>query len=255
MTVLDDESVLSGLLSDPVYATYGANMGTVTTAPDNIVTAAYNMSNDLETEYNFMKWNLAHYNTTDNEQIYVKDVVANYGEDALTPINKYLIIKNLSKKPTTDYKLTGYELSSGTLKYQLWASDSDVLVDGTGDLSGIIITSGDVSFSDNVTGFTGMIIAGGKIYVGKNMTSIVAAPATCREILRQCLRTDDQACKYFLDLFREYEGMTTGEGTNIDDPNAENKEALVDLESLGISDVVSMENWMNSIGGAYDVAD
>ena len=65
---------------------------------------AYVLSNDLEMEYNLVKWNLGHYNmnsTDANEVIranseiqYIDELVedADYGEASITPINKFINI-------------------------------------------------------------------------------------------------------------------------------------------------------------------
>ncbi len=254
MTTADDATVINDLLSDSEFASYRSNTEDELTV-ENMVAASYNLSNDLEMEYNYMKWNLAHYEMNDIEKQFVNDVVKAYGEDALTPINKYMLFGNL-KAPTSTFKMEGYELNSengGSLVYRLWASEDDVVITGAENITGIVVTKGDVTFGDDVKSFDGMIVSGGKIYINGNVTSITADPATCREILRQCMVTDNEYTRYFLNLFKEYASEDTGGDAGDDedagdDSDGESKE----IETIGYSDVVSMENWMKTVGGAYE---
>ncbi len=249
MTTVDNldgsnHSIINSLLSDPELASYS----TAKTA-ENEALKALNFSDDLDMEYIYMKWNLDHYEANDIEKSFVQDVVKVYGEDSLTPINKYMAFENFANKPLASFEVKNYVLNAdgdSGVTYRLWATESDVEITGIENVTGIIITKGDVSFGDDVKTFTGMIVSGGKIYVGKNMTSISAAPATCREILRQCMRSEASECQYFLKLFKEYEdvagdsSLTPGEGS------------AVGIDTVGFSDVVSIDNWMKSVGGAYD---
>ncbi|MDD6327342.1 MAG: hypothetical protein PUA62_02715 [Lachnospiraceae bacterium] len=255
MSTPNSDKAISALLSgDDEGYPYTNNMTDTTDAPENLIAAAYNFSNDLEMEYNYVKWNLAHYKNGDMEKQYIKDVIGAYGEGAITPLNKYLLIQNFDEVPSTGYSIDGKELSDGNITYRIWASDKDIVIDDAADLTGIIVTKGDVSFGDNVTRFTGIIISGGKVYVGKNMREINAAPATCREIMRQCMRIYDTDCKYFLKLFREYASVVKddeGEGGG----TVSEITPMVNVNSIGFSDVVSMENWTKNVGGAYEVTE
>lgn len=248
MTTVDNmdgnNSVINALLSDPELSSYSTARNEA-----NEALKALNFSDDLDMEYIYMKWNLAHYEANDIEKSFVQDVVKVYGEDALTPINKYMAFENFANKPLASFEVKDYVLNSegdGGVTYRLWATESDIEITGTENITGIIITKGDVTFGDDVKSFTGMIVSGGKIYVGKNMTSISAAPATCREILRQCIRSEASECQYFLKLFKEYEDITS-------DPDIEIGEgSAVGIDTVGFSDVVSIDNWMKNVGGAYD---
>lgn len=248
MTTVDNmdgnNSVINALLSDPELSSYSTARNEA-----NEALKALNFSDDLDMEYIYMKWNLAHYEANDIEKSFVQDVVKVYGEDSLTPINKYMAFENFANKPLASFEVKDYVLNSegdGGVTYRLWATESDIEITGTENITGIIITKGDVTFGDDVKSFTGMIVSGGKIYVGKNMTSISAAPATCREILRQCIRSEASECQYFLKLFKEYEDITS-------DPDIEIGEgSAVGIDTVGFSDVVSIDNWMKNVGGAYD---
>lgn len=249
MTTVDNmdgsnHSVINALLSDPELSSYSTAKNEA-----NEALKALNFSDDLDMEYIYMKWNLAHYEANDIEKSFVQDVVKVYGEDSLTPINKYMAFENFANKPLATFEVKNYVLNSdgdSGVTYRLWATESDVEITGIENVTGIIITKGDVSFGDDVKAFTGMIISGGKIYVGKNMTSISAAPATCREILRQCIRSEASECQYFLKLFKEYEDITSDPDITLGEGSA------VGIDTVGFSDVVSIDNWMKNVGGAYD---
>lgn len=248
MTTVDNmdgnNSVINALLSDPELSSYSTARNEA-----NEALKALNFSDDLDMEYIYMKWNLAHYEANDIEKSFVQDVVKVYGEDSLTPINKYMAFENFANKPLASFEVKDYVLNSegdSGVTYRLWATESDIEITGTENITGIIITKGDVTFGDDVKSFTGMIVSGGKIYVGKNMTSISAAPATCREILRQCIRSEASECQYFLKLFKEYEDITSDPDITIGEGSA------VGIDTVGFSDVVSIDNWMKNVGGAYD---
>lgn len=253
MTTADDATVINDLLSDAAFSTYRNNV-TDETDVENMVADAYNISNDLEMEYNYMKWNLSHYKANDIEKEYVSDVIKVYGEDSITPINKYMLFDNFSvNKDKIGGKLENYELNDlngSNVVYRLWASDSDVTVTGAENITGIVISKGDVTFGDDVKTFSGMVISGGKIYIGNNMSSITADAATCREIIRQCIVTDDDSTNYFLNLFKEYAPESAGGEAEDPDPS-DPKDDTVDISTIGYSDVVSMQNWMKNVGGAY----
>lgn len=246
MTAVDNTDKVAALLGDD--ATYLPYQSVDDVKLDNKEVEALHYSDELETEYNLIKWNLAHFKSGDSEESFVKDVVAEYGEAAITPINKYIHMNKISD--ANGSHVDNKVVSDGATKYRIWASPDDIKISGAAALTGIIIAKGDVSFGDDVKSFTGMIISGGKIYVGKNMTNIAAAPATCREILRQCLRQNsDSECNFFINLFNGYEidpaeGDNPGAGTTSVTP-------MVSVNSIGFSDIVSMENWTKSLGGAY----
>ena len=180
--------------------------------------------------------------------------IEEYGEACITPINKYIHMNKI----TEDNQVKGKIVNDGNLEYKIWACQDDITIDDEGDITGIIICKGDVTFGSDVKSFTGLIISGGKIFVGMNMTSITAAPATCREILRQCMRkSDDDDCLFFINLFNGYEMEpdTSEEEPSIpgeDDPQIK---PMTNVNTIGFSDIVSMENWTRTVGGAYGVTE
>ncbi|MBQ7707637.1 MAG: hypothetical protein IJT72_07645, partial [Lachnospiraceae bacterium] len=190
-------------------------------------------SDDFEKEYNYVKWNLGHFSTAEKlEEKYVDDLVSddNYTEASITPINKFL---NFDKIGDGEKKLS---LSSG---YYVVYSGDTVTVNEEGIVKGIIITKGDVVFGNTVTGFEGLIVSGGKIYISNDMQTINANAEICRAILRECQLSGDHNCKDFLDLFKGFEGSEIIEDNN--DTEAKT------IDTIDYSDVVRINNWMKNV--------
>lgn len=191
-------------------------------------------SKDLAKEYNFVKWNLGHFASNadgDNEKQYITEMIDNdsFGEASITPINRFL---NFDKLNTTK-KLN---LSSD---YYVVYSDEDVVVNGTGIVKGIILTKGDVTFGANVTGFEGLIVSGGKVYVTGKVQTITASAEICRAILRECQLSGSDDCKTFLSLFKGYEDSSI-----IADDNVSSAKTI---DTIDYSDVVKYNNWMKNV--------
>lgn len=213
---------------------------------NNEAVTAFTLSEDLEAEYNYLKWNLNHYDTGNKEMEFVKNLVMKMGEDYITPINKYLVMAKVTETINTT-------TASG---YKVYISDDDVVVsDGDNDsITGIVITKGDVSFSPKVKHFEGMIVAGGKIYISSELMSLTASPNVCRGIIRDCLALGDATAIKILNVFKEYENYKVeeeGEGGEGGSSNVEVEE-IISIDSIDYSQVVSMTNWMKNVGGDYD---
>ena len=137
-----------------------------------------------------------------------------FGEESITPINKFMnfdkITPSTNIKPSfgSDSGTNVLDLSSG---YYVWISNDDVTVSysknstARGIVRGMIITKGDVIFDQTVTGFEGLIVAGGKVYVSNNLQTITASAEICRTILRECQLQGDENCEFLLSLFKGYE--------------------------------------------------
>lgn len=235
MVTKDDDAVIDSLLSDVVYSSVHNNVVSETIPADSVI-AAVSLSNDLEMEYNYMKWNLARYDSADLEKQYVNNLVtnSNYGESWITPINKYLVVKNID----TEITPSNLTLASG---YSVWVSEGDDTLTITGDANvrGIVITKGDVIFGSDVVSFEGLIVSGGKIYIRNGLTNITASPEICRSILRECLTSSDSLCEELLTIFKEYENY------DADDDGAQSDAITVD--QITYTDVVSVTNWMKYV--------
>lgn len=221
---------------------------------------AYKYSNDLEIEYDFVKWNLGHFsNPADIEKLYIKDLVANadFGDASITPINKFLNFDaiadnklrpklNDSDSATADGIL---DLASG---YAVWLSPSSIVVraregDG-GVVRGMVISKGDVYFDPSVISFEGIVISGGKVYMNDNLTSITSSAEICRTILRECQLSSDPKCKVVLNLFKGYEVSEDDEG--IGEDGGEDIGTPGDaktIDNIDYSDVVRFNNWMKNV--------
>ncbi len=226
---------------------------------------AIRFSDDLDVEYEIMKWNLGHYDLpTDPEAQYVRALIADpdFGTASITPINKYLNMRKIEPDNGTIGDLrpasgseTGNEahvlkLESG---YSVWvnngvssgAADSDSVfvtapTGSNGVVKGLVITKGDVYFDRTVTSFEGLIVAGGKVYVNENLSTLTASPEICRAVIRECQLSADPKCEYLLSLFKGYEDSTV---ENIAQSGTDRKT----IDNIEYSDVVSFDNWMKNV--------
>ena len=201
------------------------------TATDPVLATEY--SDGLEKEYNYVKWNLGHMDATSLEKKYIDDLVSDpsgkFSEASITPINKFLNFDKINSEREL-------KLSSG---YYAKASNKNVNVKEKGVVKGIILTKGDVVFGPDVTGFEGLIVSGGKIYISNKMQTINASAEICRAILRECQLSGDDDCKEFLKLFKGYEGSEIIE-------KADDGEAKT-IDTIDYSDVVRFNNWMKNV--------
>lgn len=244
----NNSSIPNNLLSDSAYATYDANYTYAT--GDNSINAiedAFDMSKDYELEYNYMKWNLGHYEGGNTEKAFVKTILSmnTLGEDTITPINKYLVMSNIDP----DDDMIGKETLSG---YKVWISDEDVIITGDDVINGIVITKGNVTFADDVEEFNGMVVSGSKIYIGDKLTKLSASPIICRGVIRDCITAGDSDAEYILKLFKEYENYTATNPGGAGGAGGAAGSTSVNIDAIDYTDVVSMTNWMKNVGGDYD---
>ena len=216
-----DSADLSTLFSSASYNVSGSSP------------TATEYSDGLEKEYNYVKWNLGHMDATSLEKKYIDDLVSDpsgqFSEASITPINKFLNFDKINS-------VRNLTLSSG---YYAVASNETVVVNKTGVVKGIILTKGDVVFGKDVTGFEGLIVSGGKIYISNKLQTINASAEICRAILRECQLSGDDDCKEFLKLFKGYEGSEIIE-------KADDGEAKT-IDTIDYSDVVRFNNWMKNV--------
>lgn len=231
---------------------------------DTQYTDAYQLSNDLEMEYEFMKWNLGHYSENPSldsvtlannsvEKKYIKDVVNNedLGDASITPINKFLDMSLITAKTNITPNISGGDAGTSVLDlasgYSVWVSNDDVTIkakkEDKGEVRGVVITKGDVYFDttaeNGVTDFEGVIISGGKIYVAGNVKTITSSAEICRAVLRECMLNSDANSKFILQLFRGYE--PDDKATDSDATEAKS------IDMIDYTDVVSFDNWMKNV--------
>lgn len=212
-----------------------ASLSALFTSQDFSITSSSlpsDYARQLSNEYNYVKWNLGHMNETVNEKAYIDNLVASdsFGEAAITPINKFM---NFDKLPANEKKL---DLAS---EYYVVYSQKDINVDETGVVKGIIITKGDVTFGEDVTGFEGLIVAGGKVYIRGQMNAITSSAEICRSIIRECQLSGDDKCADFLKLFKDYEDSTV--------VPADDSTEVKSIDTIDYSDVVKFDNWMKNV--------
>lgn len=274
----DDVDVAENLLTSAGLADMDSGNKWAGTFDDTyekkVYTDAYQLSNDLEMEYNIMKWNLGHLSTSDtldpvtlanneSEKSYIMDLVndSTFGGDAMiTPINKFIDVSKIAKNTNISPNLTGSDSGKGILNlasgYSVWISDSDVVVKARqtdkGKVRGIVVTKGNVYFSTDatngnaVTDFEGLIIAGGKVYVNGNVGTIVSNAELCRTILRECLLNSDDESKLVSELFRGYEPSSSG-STGSDSGSTGTSDEPKSIDMIDYTDVVSLSNWMKNV--------
>lgn len=225
---------------------------------------AIRFSDDLDIEYELVKWNLGHFDAaTDPEVSYIKDLLSDssFGVGSITPINRYINIRLVQSDdgPIGDLRpARGNETGNepGVLKlqsgYSVWINNgissgvgdnADVHIsttDAKGIVKGIVITKGDVYFDASVTSFEGLIVAGGKVYINNNLSTFTASPEICRSIIRECQLSSDDKCKYLLSLFKGYEDSSIEDLTQ---PGTDKRT----IDTIEYSDVVSFDNWMKNV--------
>ena len=225
---------------------------------------AIRFSDDLDIEYELVKWNLGHFaSAADPEVEYIKALLndSSFGVGSITPINRYINMRLVqsddgsvgdlrpAKSNETGSERGVLKLESG---YSVWVNngissgvgDSDSVTISTpnanGVVKGIVITKGDVYFDASVKAFEGLIVAGGKVYINNNLSTFTASPEICRAIIRECQLSSDDKCKYLLSLFKGYEDSSIEDLTQ---PGTDKRT----IDTIEYSDVVSFDNWMKNV--------
>lgn len=171
---------------------------------------------------------------------------------SLTPFVKYFDVAQIQGDGTC------LELPSG---YLIWIAKGDVEItdpDGDGNIQGIVIAKGDVTFDEGVDSFQGLIASGSKIIVEHTM-SFIANAEICKSALRECFNSSDAGVKSVVDCFKGYGESQTGTATPppvTPDPDASTEEYVEsdkvevtekDITEVVIDDVISYENWKKNV--------
>lgn len=239
----------------------------VTQSAETSAVTALRFSDDLDIEYELVKWNLGHFTSaTDPEVLYIKDLLSDssFGVGSITPINRYIDMRKIgtyagaggtigdlrpAKSTETGSEPGVLKLESG---YSVWINDgvssgptdsASVTISTTnadGVVKGIVITKGDVYFDASVKSFEGLVVAGGKVYINNNLSTFTASPEICRAIIRECQLSSDDKCKYLLSLFKGYEDSSVEDLTQ---PGTDKRT----IDTIEYSDVVSFDNWMKNV--------
>ena len=216
-------------------------------------------ANDYNKHYNYVKYSLKDLYTSESDAQFIDDLVSTNKESGITPINFYMNFDKLDNLHTVKGGSTNLITSAdmGLQDYNIWASDDDVKIEPTrssGEVTGIIITKGDVYFK-NVTKFSGLIICGGKIYVSTSNTTLSSISSTklCRNMIsavvgkaRNFNSTDTDAAKEakcavaFLELFKSYEDLAQ----KAKNGELESDTSRKTITQVDYSDIVRYNNWV-----------
>lgn len=201
---------------------------------------AADVTTELQSQYQEVKWTLSP--TSSNKQA-VQDAHT-MEESDITPINYFFYFNKLGN--SWDDVIT--QLDSG---YKIWVCKGDVEVSaGTdfpdGNIKGMVICKGDVTFADDVNSFEGLIVSGSKIKVEKTM-NLTANEEIVKTILRECDESQYEGSddNYFrvCELFQQYQSIYTPEN-----PDGEiEKETTKSISAVQFEDILSFENWLKNV--------
>lgn len=234
------------------------------TIPDTATasTAAASVSTKLQNQYKEMKWLLT--NSSINSEFITE--AHTLKEDVITPINHYFDFKSINNANSRYCNLP-----SG---YGVWISNGDVEVGtkscivslpGTtdkqlnydkeftgGKVRGIILAKGDVTFTDDVEEFEGLIVTGGKVRIdnftsGKKSMSLMANEEIVKTVLRECDssrgESENKNFGYVCDLFRLFVSQYKPPADSGDTPVI----SMKDISAVQFEDILSFRNWQRNV--------
>lgn len=234
----DTGNILSGF-SDPVA---DITSSTASTSANSITTK-------LQSQYKEVKWLLTN-KSGDNAAV---GDAHDMGESDITPINYFFLFNKLDglslKSRYVSHGSAVSELASG---YLVWATDEDVEVDAAdlgvsdGNIKGMIITKGDVTFKNNVNSFEGIIVSGSKIYINHSM-NLSANEEIVKTIIREC--DEAQNVTERKDYFKICELLQRYQSIYKIDPNTDKvkTESAKSISAVQFEDILSFENWMKNV--------
>lgn len=220
---------------------------------------AANVSAKLQDQYKEMKWLLTN-SSTNGEFVTEAHTLK---EEVITPINHYF---DYSLVNSSNSKYCALECG-----YGVWISDGDVEIgaqtfkigsnSGTyttsfkgGKVRGIVIAKGDVTFTDDVNEFEGLIVTGGKIIIdnfdkvnGKNSMSFLANEEVVKTVLRECDSSRGESKSknfgYVCDIFRLFESQYVAPEESGDTP----VESMKSISAVQFEDILSFRNWKKNV--------
>lgn len=220
---------------------------------------AANVSAKLQDQYKEMKWLLTN-SSTNGEFVTEAHTLK---EEVITPINHYF---DYSLVNSTNSKYCALECG-----YGVWISDGDVEIgaqtfkigsnSGTyttsfkgGKVRGIVIAKGDVTFTDDVNEFEGLIVTGGKIIIdnfdkanGKNSMSFLANEEVVKTVLRECDSSRGESKSknfgYVCDIFRLFESQYVAPEESGDTQ----VESMKSISAVQFEDILSFRNWKKNV--------
>ncbi|MBQ9983733.1 MAG: hypothetical protein IJP29_04010 [Lachnospiraceae bacterium] len=198
-----------------------------------------NVTSRLQTQYKEVKWTLSSTSSNPNA---VQDAHTMQESD-ITPINYFFYFNKLGDA-WTDVTTV---LNSG---YKIWVCKDDVHVtaDGfaDGNVKGMVICRGDVTFDTDVKSFEGLIVSGSKIKVEQSM-NIMANAEIIKTILRECDESQVQtgSRNYFAvcELFQQYQSIYKKD----DDSGSIETESTKSISAVQFEDILSYDNWLKNV--------
>ena len=215
----------------------------------NAAGTSYTITNKLLSQYKEVRWMLSNKNGNNKA---IGDAHS-MEESDITPINYFFKFNNLdSMNLKSRYKLHGIATSDLPSGYLVWATDKDVEVDADdlgvsdGNIKGMIITKGDVTFKDNVKSFEGIIISGSKIFVNHNM-NLSANEEIVKTIVRECDEAQNftERKQYFdiCELLQRYESVYKIDPSS----TAVETESTKSISAVQFEDILSFNNWKKNV--------
>ncbi len=203
---------------------------TIVTENASAATIANSVTSKLQQQYKEAKWLLSPSSRNPEGVAEAHDL----SESDITPINHFFNYAYLTDEWIKKDLLCGYDI---------YVSDGDVKLSDK-NIKGIVICRGDVTFTDDVENFEGLIVAGGKIYVTHSM-SFIANEEIIKSILREC---DERQIEYksgvkFYELFRQYKSFYVD---NTGDGDVTTK-SLRDISSVQFEDIIGFRNWVKNV--------
>ncbi|MBO5087896.1 MAG: hypothetical protein J6C01_04410 [Lachnospiraceae bacterium] len=205
-------------------------------------TLATDVTTKLQSQYQEVKWTLS---TTSSD---AKAVQASHSmeESDITPINYFFDFNKIDDAVTKKLG-DGYQLKSG---YKVWVSNKDVNVTtagfADGNVKGLVICKGDVTFDSGVKSFEGLIVSGSKVRITHSM-NFTANEEVIKTILRECDESQqDTSTKFLFDvceLFQHYKTFyksDTSSGTAV-------TESTKSISAVQFEDILSFNNWKKNV--------
>ncbi len=248
-------SVYEALLIDSSELTDSTTISS-TAAAGNTIT-----NSQISDFLNYMYLNLKHHlsvtNTTDdagneisayslasysasNGEYYSEDtdgsLLCNY---SITPLTYFVNYERIFDDSININKTIQWSDSGSTAT--VIVSYDDVTVNT--DMSGIIISGGNVTFGSGVTSFTGLIICGGKIYCDHTMT-IKSSENMVVSILDKCAEDDDlkvlttDASTSKTRIIRNYENTSSNDDTEV---------SGMSISDISYYDILAFQNWKKNV--------
>ncbi len=204
---------------------------------------AKNVTSEIQRQYKEVKWTLT---PTSSDKQGVEDA-QKMAESDITPINYFFDFSILNSSSWTGSSNIAAKLNSG---YKVWVCDGDVEVDAKdfvdGNVKGMVICKGDVTFADDVKSFEGLVVSGSKIKIEKSM-NITANEEIVKTILRECdeAQLDSKTLSYFnvCKLFKQYQSIY-----KVDNSTGKiETESAKSISAVQFEDILSFNNWKKNV--------